>query len=133
MESAETTAPPAQPAPQQKSAMPTAGGALLVIAGILGIIMWAQMAVAGGEVTQLPGVPADMADMMAGAIIACGVIGIILSIIALLGGVMALQRKKWGIALAGSILGLFTLGYLIGSILSLIALILIAISRKEFQ
>jgi cobalamin synthase len=46
---------------------------------------------------------------------------------------MALRRKMWALALVGSILGLFTFGfYGISSILSLVALIILAISRKEF-
>jgi len=46
---------------------------------------------------------------------------------------MAVQRKSWGLALAGSILGLFTIGFVFeATVMSLIALILLAISRKEF-
>ncbi|MEK6851013.1 MAG: hypothetical protein AABY30_00585, partial [Candidatus Thermoplasmatota archaeon] len=64
-------------------------------------------------------------------VICCG-IEIIFSLIALIGGVFAIQRKMWGLGLAGGILGLLTWGFFIGSILALVGLILIAISRKEF-
>ena len=116
-----------------KSVLPTAGGILLLIAGIIALIFWGIIAAAldivGFGLSQVPG-----AEMIAGLLIICGVIGIILSLITLLGGIMALQRKKWGFALAGSIIGLLTLGPMfICSILSLIALILIAISKQEFQ
>ncbi len=64
----------------------------------------------------------------------CLLIDIVLAVIAIFGGVMAVKRKAWGVALTGSILGLFTLGPLfISSILSLIALILIAVSKEEFR
>ena len=63
-----------------------------------------------------------------------GAIGIIFGLIALIGGVMALQRKKWSLALIGSILGLFMIGLVVleASILSLIAIILLANSKNEF-
>ena len=55
-------------------------------------------------------------------------------IIEILGGIMALRRKMWGLALVGSILGLFFFGWLgfEASLLSFIALILLVISKKEF-
>jgi hypothetical protein len=116
--------------PQQRSALPTAGGVLLIIAGVMGLIAWIYIAFLGGAITQLPVAGA----YVGGILIICGVIGIIFSILALVGGIVAVQRKMWGLALAGSILGLFTLGFFfISSILSLIALILIAISRSEFK
>lgn len=113
--------------PVQKTALPIAGGALLIVAGILGIIQWALLLAAGGAAVGV-GLPIDVA----GIILVCGSIGVIFSLIALVGGVFAIQRKMWGLALAGGILGLFTLGFFIGSILALIGLILVAVARKEF-
>lgn len=73
-----------------------------------------------------------MTAFVTGVIWICGAIGIILSLFALLGGIMSLQRKNWAFALVGGILGLFTIGFIIGSVLSLVALILIAVSKKEY-
>ncbi|MEE8564982.1 MAG: hypothetical protein V3S79_01205, partial [Candidatus Thermoplasmatota archaeon] len=51
-----------------------------------------------------------------------------------LGGIISIKRKMWGFTIVMSIIGLFTIGpFLLSSILSLIALILIALSKKEFQ
>ena len=64
----------------------------------------------------------------------CATIGIILSIFPLLGGILSLKRKMWGIAIVMSIIGLFTIGPIFASsILALVGLILIAISKNEFQ
>jgi hypothetical protein len=64
----------------------------------------------------------------------CGIIGCIVSVFTLTGGIVALKRKAWGLAIVGSILGLFTIGpALLGSILSLIGLIFLVMSRKDFQ
>ncbi len=74
-------------------------------------------------------------DALAGIVIVCGVIFMLFGIMALLGGIMSVTRKKWGIAVLGSIFGLFCLGFIAyeASILSLVALILIIISKDEFQ
>jgi hypothetical protein len=51
-----------------------------------------------------------------------------LLVVAVLGGISALQRKRWGLALAGSIISLLPF-----NLLGLVALILIALSRNEFD
>lgn len=117
------------PMPPPRTSLPTAAGALLIIAGITGLLAWIVVLSLGGVIESMfpPGTG------IGAIIVACGAIEITFALIALLGGVMALQRKNWGVALAGSILGLFLIGFLgEASILSLISLILIAISRREF-
>lgn len=112
------------------SNLPVAGGALCVIGGILGlipmIIVIAVGSTASGE--DFPGA-ADIGGILA----FCGAIGALLCLLAIVGGVMAIQRKNWAFALIGSILGLLAAwGWIIGSILCLIGLILIAVSRDDF-
>jgi hypothetical protein len=66
-------------------------------------------------------------------ILVCGGIEIVFGIIMILGGIMAIRRKMWALALVGAILGLFTFGfYGLSTILSLVAIIILAIARKEF-
>jgi len=117
---------PAFQPPPQKTGMPLAAGALLLAAGILGLIDWVYSILFLSSIGFFfPGLETIL--------LVCGIIGITFSVLALLGGVMAIQRKMWGLALVGSILGLFILGpYGISSLLSLIALILIAITHREF-
>lgn len=57
----------------------------------------------------------------------------VFSVFALLGGLFSLRKKNFAIAIVGAILGIFTLGFFIGSILSILALIFIAISKNAFQ
>ena len=128
----ESTATTPSPPPVQNSSLPTLGGVFLLIAGILGILTWIIVA-SVGSLMGFSLIPVG-ASWIAGIVIICGVIGIIFSIIVLLGGIMAIQRKNWGFALVGSILGLFIVGpVFISSLLALIALIVIAVSRKEFK
>ena len=116
-----------------KTMKPTIAGIFMIIAGIEGMVLWGLVAAAGGVLSSVfAGVPG--AEGLAAIVVVCGAIGIIFGLIALIGGVMALQRKKWSLALIGSILGLFMIGFVVfeASILSLVALILIAMSKKEF-
>ncbi|MEJ2739335.1 MAG: hypothetical protein P8105_05850 [Dehalococcoidia bacterium] len=53
---------------------------------------------------------------------------LILGVVALIGGIYALRREKWGMALAGSIAA-----FLPTSILGVVAIIFVAISKKEFK
>ncbi|HKZ48606.1 MAG TPA: hypothetical protein VJ397_07460 [Thermoplasmata archaeon] len=122
--------PMAYAAPMRpQTGKPIAGGALLLIAGILGLLnIVITFAIAGSMLAFMAVIPG------AAAIIAvCLGIIALFSIFALVGGIVALRRRMWGLALVGGILGLFSIGPLfISSILSLVGLILIAISKEEF-
>ncbi|MEW6069089.1 MAG: zinc-ribbon domain-containing protein [Candidatus Thermoplasmatota archaeon] len=128
---------PTQPI-EKKSAKPTAAGILLLIAGIItlvytSIMLWITPSMLQ-QAGQAQSIPISQLGMATQVIQICYSVIIILGIFALIGGIVALRRKLWGLALTGSILGLFTIGpILICSILSLVALILIAISREEFK
>ena len=62
----------------------------------------------------------------------CSVVFIIFAVIALLGGILSIRRKNLLVAVVCSILGIFSIGFLVGSILSIAALILILLSKEEF-
>ena len=69
-------------------------------------------------------------DFISNIMIVCAVLIIIFSIFAILGGIYALKRKKFGVAILGAVLGLFTI---FGTIFALIAVLILALSRKEFN
>jgi hypothetical protein len=115
-------------------------GALLIIAGCLSILTWISLATIDvtfienilttvPDTTSFPLTPEALKDMF----IICGTIGFFLSLITILGGVMAIRKQWWGIAVAGAIIGLFTIGPIfLSSILSLVSLILLITSKSEF-
>ena len=118
---------------------PIIAGIILIIAGLLGIYTWATTAIFDIntmdptiiEQLEQSGVEINQIQELLGV---CSIIGIILSIFPILGGILSLKRKNWGIVIVLSIIGLFTIGpVLLSSILSLIALILVALSKNEFQ
>lgn len=122
--------PPAWYPEKKKTNVSLAAGILLIIAGILAIgnciyilaVVGLYPTLSAGESGYFP------------FFRLCATIQIVLSIFPLLGGVIAVKKTHWGIALAGSSVGLFTIGpFFISSLLSLIALILIAVSKEEFR
>jgi len=124
----------------QKTWKPTAAGILNIIAGVLsllgaiGVIIGIIFFVSVGTQPFLTDMWGDLGDLGIGLnfLIILLVIGAILSavlgIFPLIGGIYALQRKKWGLALTGSIVAIFG-----SSIMGILATIFIAMSKDEFE
>ena len=102
----------------------TAGGVLAIIAGVLALGQGLLYSVIGSTFSVLPG---------SGYLCLCGGIDALFGVLSILGGISALKRSSWALALFGAILGMLGLGLLVGGLLGLIALILIATSRNEFD
>ncbi|MBU4255732.1 MAG: hypothetical protein L6265_03270 [Thermoplasmatales archaeon] len=120
--------PPAWYPEKKKTNTTLAAGVLLIIAGILAIGNSIFIILIAEEIALF-----SLYNMHEFLII-CNTVIILLAVIAFVGGIMAIKRKSWAVALVCSILGLFIIGPLaISSLLSLIALILIAVSKEEFR
>jgi hypothetical protein len=118
------------------SSVPLIAGIFLIIAGLLGILTWSSALALDTSMIEnvLPPDTPITVDQLQSFLTTCGIIGCILSVFSLAGGIVAVRRKAWGLAVVGGILGLVTIGpFLLGSIIALIGLILVVISRKEFQ
>jgi hypothetical protein len=103
--------------PQKKeSAMPLIGGILVLLVGI-GYLISGGVIAAGSSL---------FLDIGGGFGVLCGAIILVLGILAIFGGIFAIQRKNFAIALIGAI-------FTVPSILGLIGLILIAVSKDEFK
>ena len=107
------------------------GGALRILGAIvllIGVMFFIPVAVSVS-----PGPVPDMPNLMIpGVLSTILVIGLvfllIVGIFPIIGGIYALQRKKWGLALAGSIVAI--LG---SSIMGILATIFVAMSKDEFE
>jgi len=108
---------------EKKTWKPTTAGILSIIAGAMQTVSGIVVAVVGGTIAGLPTVP--IMPRIFG-IIAIPII--ILGIIAIVGGIYALRRKVWGLALAGSICALFWPGFILG----ILAIIFVAMGKNEF-
>ena len=113
----------------QKTWKPTAAGVLNVIAGVFGFVGGLVLIIFGsasGAFLDYFGfgvfqwVPVTL-------ILATGIPLLILGILALIGGIYALRRKVWGLALAGSIATV-----LFSQLLGILAIIFVALSEDEF-
>ena len=123
------------------SSKPQIAGILLIAAGIVALFFWGLLATTIEislemmDITQFqetyPEITIEQVQQM---FTMCATILCMLAIFPILGGIFALKRKLWGIAVVGSILGIFTLGFLfVTPVMSIIALILLIMSRNEFS
>ena len=114
----------------EKTNKPTVTGIFAIISGALELV-WAGCLFVGFCVTSgafvIPGGIGYIPEFVPGLILGWAIISIIIAILALAGGIFALQRKKWEWALAGSIAAI--LAFLP---LGIPALVLVAQSKDEF-
>jgi hypothetical protein len=121
-----------------RSALLTAGGVLSIVAGALEVILGGLAAVALAILRVLFRVaplPFNLDPRFGHAVglvpfwsVIVGVPLFALGIVAVIGGVYAIRRRVFGLALAGAICGLIPLNPL-----GLLAVIFIAVSKREFR
>ena len=114
----------------EKTKKPTVAGVLNIITGALGVLgaigSFIAFYVVGGD-WGIPGMEA-IPGFVPGIILGTAIPSLLIAVLALIGGIFAVQRRRWGWSLTGSIasiLSIFPLG--------VIATILVAISKKEFE
>jgi len=107
--------------------MPLTAGILDLVAGVpallIGILVAAGLGALGRLIGRLSGVAG--VGVIMGAI---GVALIIFALIAIVGGVFALRKRTWGLALAGSIFALFC-----AWILGIPAIVFTVMGKKHFK
>jgi hypothetical protein len=109
-------------------------GILAIIIGAVGVIEWGMVAVLGileWEWLTMGGLlgPGGIVEGVAAIVIAIG-------IVAMVGGVFTLKRKRWRLALAGSICSIFSLSIipvLLNVPLAIAAIVLVVLGRREFE
>jgi hypothetical protein len=107
-----------------KTWMPMVAGILDIIAGCWGLILALMFIFIGGVTRFVPDVPPYLFPIFTALSLPFAIVGIL----AIVGGIYALQRKIWGLALAGSIAAFFPCW-----ILGLPAIVLTALSKNEFE
>ncbi len=103
----------------------TVGGILSIICGSFGVLAGLVVAVLGGSITWLVGIPfaTRILALIGSPLIALGVIAIV-------GGVYAIRRRAWGMALAGAICALLVPPPFI---LGILAIVFITMSKEELN
>jgi hypothetical protein len=118
--------------PNQSAWMPAAGGILSIIAGAFNIAGCALVLVFRSLLASysMQGTYYHHFGLLNMPLV-LGIIAmlfIVLDILAITGGINAIQRKNWGVAFAGSIAALFA-----SRLLGIFSLIFIALSKKDFE
>jgi hypothetical protein len=117
---------------------PLIAGILLIISGILGLMTWIAALLIDVSMIDLSMLEAQnmtiSADQLQSIISICAIIGIISSILPILGGILSLKKKVWIAAILCSISGLITIGpFLISSVLALVSMVLLVMSKEQFD
>jgi hypothetical protein len=123
------------PRPVHKTWKPTVSGILNIVTAAGGLIV--SLMLVGGAVVLSTGANwagfnnADFYPMTASGVgVLLGVMAAIVFVFSVLifaGGITALQRKRWGLALAASIISAIT-----GGVLGILSIIFVAMSKDEF-
>ncbi|MFC1992852.1 hypothetical protein ACFLV3_03470 [Chloroflexota bacterium] len=110
----------------RKTNKPKSGGILILISGVFGILGAIGYSIGFGDAGSGFG-KGDMPPFVPSIIFGMSIPSLIISLLALAGGIFALQRKKWAWALTGSIAA--ALSFIL---LGIPAIVLIAMSKDEF-
>jgi len=104
-----------------KTWKPTAAGVLAIVAGALTVLTALALSL-------LMPIAASSRYTMA-PIAVFGILWLACGIVAIIGGIFALQRRHWGLALAGAICALIPPATLLG----IVSTVFVALSRDEFD
>ena len=99
-------------------------GILDIVSGVGMMFVCFWLAVAGGITGVVPNAPV----WLPGLLFSLAVVLVVVAIIAVIGGIFAINRKAWGMALAGSIAAFFCC-----FIFGIISIVLTAVGHKEFK
>ena len=124
----------------QKTWKPTVAGILNIVAGgssllgAIGVIIGIIVFVSVGSAPFLAYMWRDLGGLGVGPnfiiiiLVIAAIFSGVLGIFPLIGGIYALKRKRWGLALAGSIVAIFG-----SSVMGILATIFIAMAKDEFE
>ena len=108
-------------------------GILAIVGGAVGVTVWVAVAVLyilkWGWLAM-----ADLLGGLGGFLAAVLAIVITITIVAIVGGIFALKRKRWRLALAGSICAVFSSPLILLNVpLGIAAIVLVVLGRGEFE
>ena len=107
-------------------------GILLFLAAAFGIAAVVVQSITPISFANYTNLTSDTTSFVTNQI--CGIIIIMAQSAAILGGVMAIQRLNWKLTLVCAILATLTVGfYLEASFMGMLAVVLVAIARREFR
>lgn len=124
------------PPVRTKSSLPVIAGIMIIIAGLLAIGMGLLYLTMNANDLEGSGVtlPPDVSlEDLQNVLSVCGTLALLFGVIAIIGGLFTIQRKHFALGIIGALFGMAGVGFLLGALLALIALILVAVSKQEFD
>jgi hypothetical protein len=119
----------------EKTWKPVAGGILNIISGVFSLIGFITVIILIILISISPYIQNsfwDIDPIAAGVaqtvFVIVAIVTLITGVLPLIGGIYSLQRKRWGLALAGSIAAIFGT-----TILGILSVIFIAMAKSEFE
>ena len=113
----------------EKTAKPVIAGIFNIVIGSLGLLLsfslFLLVFVSGLDFENYLGI---FPEFIAAAAVFIAGVALILALLVMISGIYALERRYWGLSLAGSIVAALT-----GGMLGIASLVLIALSRDEFD
>jgi len=109
-----------------KTRKPVIGGILTIVSGLLGLLGIASYAIGFGDVGS-GFAKGDMPPFVPSIIFDMPIPATVVALLAIVGGILAILRKRWRWSLTGSIAAALSL-----IILGIPAVVLIAMSKDEF-
>jgi len=114
----------------EKTWKPTTAGILCIISGAVDILLGVLTVFASHIVIRSADLFGEewVMDLVITVVMVVGPVWILLGVVALVGGIFALRRRFWGLALAGSICALSG-----ATVLGILAIVFVAMGRSEFE
>jgi len=115
----------------EKTWMPTIAGILDIAAGIVSFIGLIFVLVGVSVLAYTEGIGPSMGipeTLILAIAVVFAILAVIADVLAIVGGIFALRRKKWGLALAGSIAA-----FLASLLLGAAAIVFTVLAKKEFE
>jgi len=113
----------------EKTWMPLVAGILDIICGAVAAIITLGFIIAGSVTGVVASIAPDLPPFVPPMLLGFALPVAAMAVVAILGGVRAIKVRSWGLALAGSIVAFFVPWCWI---LGLAAIVLTALSRKQF-
>ena len=106
---------------------------LLLTAGVLGLFTAVFLISNDSMVPAELGVITEFLEMLSAERVLISYIVIVCSVFAIIGSFTAFFRRFFIVTLLCSIIGIFAIGFVIGLVLAVVALILLIVTREEFE
>jgi hypothetical protein len=120
------------PTVKDRTWRPTVGGLLSILAGSWNLLLGLGAVIGGSLFPSLTPTFGGVTGGISTTGIAAGIFFIVIGLISIIGGIYALARRGWPIALAGSIVALFPSPLILPFIMGIFSLIFNVLGHREF-